>query len=403
MLYAFPPVRRSLLLLCALVTAGAALANEGYQLPAIGTVQRGTGGAGVSSAEDSTWMLINPAGIAGLPRQVDVYNEVLAVERTVKPRGLFPVVNVFAGRDVDADLVMFPAFSLNLPLRDGWTLGTGMLALGGTRVNFDTPRTILSIPTNGDRRGGYEVAQIPVIFAKQFDNGWAIGFGPVGTIQRLRTDTLTLNLRPADGNHRWDYAFGAGLAVGVQKRWERASFGAGYFSRHIMTDFDKYTDIVRYNLDLPQRFQVGVGLHPNARWDFLLDYKWIDYGSVRQLSTTATRSGIGWRDYHGVKGGVRYRPNDDWTLRAGITQGRSPVTNENAFTNAQFPALVRTTVSGGASYQLRENTDLHFAYSWTRPESRKDSGNGDLFSVLGRGTELSLKTHAFSVGLTYRF
>lgn len=395
--------RTGIIFLIALTAPMAVVANDGYQLPAFGPTHRGTAGAGVSSPENSSVLLLNPAGIAGMERQVDFYTEILAVERFVTPRGLFPIVNVFAGKDVNADVVPFASFSLAIPLRNEWYLGTGFMALGGTRVNFDKPRTILSIPWNADRRSGYEVAQLPVILARELEGGWSVGFGVIGNIQRLRTDTLTLNLRPAEADHEWDWAYGGGLAAGVQWRGERVSLGAGYYSRQWVTDFSKYLDIIRYNLDVPQRVQAGVGFHPNERWDFLLDYRWIHYSSVRQLATGALRSGISWQDHHSVKVGMRYRPSDRWTLRAGISQGQAPVVDDAVFTNAQFPALVETMVSGGFSYQVREHMDLNFAYSWTNPERRRDTGQGDLFSILGRGTEIGLKTHAFSVGVTYRF
>ena len=378
-------------------------ANDGYALSAIGPAHRGIAGAGVSSPENSTWILVNPAGIAGMERQLDFYAEALLVERFVIPRGVFPLVNVFAGKDVDDANLAFASFSLTFPLQNDWTLGTGLIALGGTSVNFDTPRTFLSVPMNADRRSGYEVAQVPLILAKEFDNGWSVGFGVIGNVQRLRTDALTLNLRPAEGDHAWDYAYGGGFALGVQWRGEHWSLGGGYYSRQWVTDFKKYPDIIKYNLDVPQRLQVGAGYHPNERWDFLLDYKFIHYSSVRQLGTGALRSGISWQDHHSVKAGVRFRPTERWTLRAGVSQGQSPIVDEAVFMNAQFPALVETMASAGFSYGIRENVDLHFAYSWTKPETRRENGQGDLFSILGRGTEIGLKTHAFSAGLTYRF
>lgn len=48
-------------------------ATEGINLIGIGPVQQGTAGAGVASAKDSTWLLLNPAGLVDLQPRMDTF------------------------------------------------------------------------------------------------------------------------------------------------------------------------------------------------------------------------------------------------------------------------------------------------------------------------------------------
>ncbi len=53
-------------------------ATEGINLIGIGPVQQGTAGAGVASAKDSTWLLLNPAGLVDLQPRMDTSLQVFA-------------------------------------------------------------------------------------------------------------------------------------------------------------------------------------------------------------------------------------------------------------------------------------------------------------------------------------
>jgi len=382
--------------------APGAAALEGYQVIGIGPLQRGTSGAGAALGEDSTWMLLNPAAIADLPLQIDLYHEFVNTFRSVEVDGVRPIVNTLPGRQEHEDWVYFPAFSLTFPV-DDLVLGWGLLGLGGTLVDFDRPRTTLGIPNNADRRGGYETAQMPFTVAKRFDNGWAAGAAAIFNIQRLRTDTLTLRLRPARANYEWDWSYGVGFGLGVQKQWDHWAFGLGYISRQHMTAFSKYSDIVRTPLDIPRRVQAGIAYQPTPKWTFLLDGKFIHYKSVRQLSQDATASAIGWSNVWAVKVGVRHHITDRLTLRLGYSHNDSPLDANDIFTNAQFPALAEDHFSAGFTWRVSDQLDIHAAYTRIDPESETDDGTGDLFSVIGEGTEIDLNVQTLSIGMTWRF
>ena len=66
-----------------LFSAVAAEATEGINLIGIGPVQQGTAGAGVASAKDSTWLILNPAGLTDVGRQVDASFQYFAPVRDI--------------------------------------------------------------------------------------------------------------------------------------------------------------------------------------------------------------------------------------------------------------------------------------------------------------------------------
>jgi hypothetical protein len=74
------------LLIAALLTATATTkvwATHGINLIGIGPVQQGTAGAGVASAKDSTWFILNPAGLADIQPSFDLSFQVFAPERSL--------------------------------------------------------------------------------------------------------------------------------------------------------------------------------------------------------------------------------------------------------------------------------------------------------------------------------
>ena len=112
-----------------------------------------------------------------------------------------------------------------IPLETG-TLGFGMFGVQGNNAEYDRSRTTLPFSRGNDRRAELQVAKFPISYAYQFDNGWTVGAAllPVATV--FRTDSLTLRLRPTEGNDKLDLGLGIGVELGVYKEWDRFSFGA---------------------------------------------------------------------------------------------------------------------------------------------------------------------------------
>ncbi|MBW7863219.1 MAG: hypothetical protein GX580_02455 [Candidatus Hydrogenedens sp.] len=385
--------------MCAL----SAHATDGHQLIGIGAVQKGTGGAGVASAKDSTWVLLNPGAITDLERRFDFSFETFMPYRTLEPHGLF--ANSFAGKMSDDSIFFIPSMGAIFPTDKG-TLGLGLFAMNGMGVDYRASRTILPrlFGHNFDRRTEYGAMKLSGAYAYEFDNGWSLGLALNLNYARFKSDMLTLNFWETQGGNRWDDAFGGGLTLGVQKDWERWRVGAAYSTPQWMDTMGKYKDdLLPLPLDLPQMLQAGAGFDITEDVELVLDYKFIDWSGVTQIGKAPITGGFGWKDQHAVKAGVTWDINDKWTVRAGLSHAESPIDEEVVFANALFPAIVETHATAGFSYAVTENTELHFAWKHAFGNTLTDSGRGDLFSVLGRGTEIHLEENSFTVQYSYKF
>ena len=70
--------------------------------------------------------------------------------------------------------------------------------------------------------------------------------------------------------------------------------------------------------------------------------------------------GFGWKDQTVYKLGVRYKPNDKWTLRAGYNYGKSPVQDSQLLFNLLAPGVVEKHATLGFTYNLGEQSILGF-------------------------------------------
>lgn len=385
---------------------GAALragASDGNELNAIGAIQQSMGGAGAASPQDATWSLLNPAGLTQLDRRLDASFEMIFIHIESHPRGNPLASNPFAGNmEMDAEIPV-PSMGVVLPLKTG-VLGIGAFGMQGNAADFSQPRTTLSLLKHGDRRSSYQVARIPIAYAYEFDNGWSLGAAVVPVTTRFNTDSITLKLRPTIGDAMWRYGQGIGFEAGVLKKWDKFSLGASYSSRVWMQDYADYeTDLVKNNLDLPQKLQVGLSWRPVKRFELVADYKWTAWSETKLFGERTIDGGLGWRNQHVYKLGGIVNINEQWTARAGISYGRSPIREQYVFANAISPALANWHFAAGVSYRMNERHEFHLAATHVPSESMTESGTGDIFSRLARGTRTSYAENSVTLQYTFRF
>lgn len=392
----------ALCVLCALA-ARQARASDGNELFAIGAIQTSIGGAGVASPQDATWALLNPASITQLSSRMDTSFELIHLEAESHPRGNPLVSNPFAGNMEKDAWLPIPASGAIFKLKTG-TLGFGAYGMQGNAMDFPHPRTTISLFKNGDRRSSYQVVRMPVAYAYEFENGWSLGGAvvPVGT--RFNTDSVTLRLQPTVGDAGWRYAFGIGFQAGVYKRWDKVSIGANYSTRVWMQEYSDYErDLVQHNLDLPQKLQLGIAWRPARKWELLADYKWTEWSYVKLFGDRTVNGGLGWRNQHVYKLGVIYDVSPKWTLRAGVTYGRTPIREQYVFANAISPALSNWHLATGATWRINDRHELHASLACALPESMTESGTGDIFSRLAKGTRTAYMESSFTAQYTLKF
>lgn len=403
------------LLVCAMGLARFAFAAEGTQALGVGAIQQGLAGAGVAAPQDASWIRMNPAAIVDLERRIDLGLELYRIEAAADPTGpllagapedLGPVVvslvNPLAGEMHDTSFLLSPSAAAVFPWGDH-AFGLGVFGVRGSRVDYPKARTLAGLRFGGDRRTRLEVAEAPFAWAYRFENGWAVGASIVAVGARLRSDSMTRRLTVARAEYAGDNAYGAGFRLGVYKRWDAWSIGLCYSSRQWMQRFDDYGDLMRFSFDHPQTVQAGVAWRPHPKWEVMADYRFIDWSGVPQLSRPTIEAGLGWVDQHIGKLALQYALSDEWTLRMGVSYGKSPVPDHEVFSNVMFPANSEAHASLGATWRFAARQELHCAYQHAFEKRLEDNGRGDLFSLGGGGTTTRLAQHAFSMQYTWRF
>jgi len=396
------PVAVVLALVASFAAPGSAFGADTTELFGLGAIQKGTGGAGVASPQDASWALLNPAGLVDLERRVDLSLELLIIEGAAEPRGSLIASNPFAGELHDDAAFFVPSGGMVWPLEKG-VLAVGAYGIQGDRFDFGRPRTTLALLDNADRRIKHEVAKVPIAYGYRFENGWALGAAVVPAVTRFRTDSLTLHLRPTEGKNAYDWAVGLGYKLGVYRRWAKWSLGAAYTSRTRIGDYDKYSDLLLWSFDLPEKWRAGIACRPRPAVEFVLDYKRINWSEIGMLGHTTIRGGLGLKDQHILKAGLTWKASDRWTLRSGFSWSESSVGDGDVFGNVLSPAVSEWHLAAGFSYLVGERSTLHASFAHVLPEEKADKGSGDFFSLLGRGTRIRYREDSVTVQYTLAF
>jgi len=375
-----------------LLTTTATFATEGINLIGLGPVQKGTAGAGVAAAKDSTWLLLNPAGLTKIPRSVDASFEIFAPERDIRSS-----TNPGAGTQHDDNIFFVPSLSASLGCCGSTNayLGIGLFGTSGMGVWYDEPR--IAAIAGRDRHSELQVAKIILAFAYDLGNGWSVGAGPVLAISRMRTDMFN---GTAPGSDDWDTAYGGGAVFGVQKSWNRCSIGASYLTEQWMSEFDEYSVLMPDSLNLPPQFQIGFAVDALTNLEVAVDYRFIHWERVGMWSSTPP-GGFGWEDQHIGKIGITWKATGRLTLRSGLSHGNSPINDEDVFANALFPAIVKTHLAGGFSYAITEKLDLHATFM--HAFKQKFTDDGSTMGGIGTGTSIHLAEDTLTLGLGYQF
>jgi len=379
-------MNKKLILTAALLFAAftAAKATEGINLIGIGPVQQGTAGAGVASAKDSTWLILNPAGLTDVGKRVDTSFQYFAPVRTINSSA-----NPGAGTQKDDSAFFIPSLSGSFGCcnDNNGHIGIGLYGTSGMGVDYKEPR----IPGQQDRMTELSIAKLTAVYAQAFDNGFSIGAGPVLVLSRFKTDMFNGKTGSESGD--WSTAAGAGALIGAnQKIGEKLKIGGSYMSEQYMTEFDEYHNLLNGPLNLPQQATVGLAYNVRTNLEAVLDYRWIGWDQLETLGDQ-----FGWEDQRIVKAGLTWNATRRLTLRSGISHGNSPIDSNQGFANSLFPAIMKTHAACGASYEFDKFT-LHFAFIHGFKETITDHSGG-----FGDGTEISMYQNSATIGASWKF
>lgn len=388
-------------LLMGIIAMSPVCASEGVFLMGNDTLQVGRASSGVASPRSSYWCLMNPAAMVDLERRFDVNLYAIMGNSRIKPKGV--LVNSLDGNLHSDKLSLVVANSIILPLKTG-VLGGGLFIPSGSAIEYPNSRSTITrlFQGNRDRRLAYQHIRGVLAYAYEFDNGWALGMGVHLSLSRFRSDHITLGFRPAKHDNRWDDALGIGFGLGVYRSWERFSVGLAYNSRHWTQSMKKYKDLLKHCLDLPQTVQAGIAYKVTPKLELTLDYKWLNWKEIKTYGTPIfSGGGYGWRDQHGIKTGLEWVAHPKWTFMCGYSYSNSPVTQENVFLAGLVPVVVKHHISAGVSHKITEKHSVHLAGVYAPPCSIKETGRGNSFSKLSKGSSVQSSGYSVMIGYTY--
>lgn len=384
------------LLLCSLAFGG-----EGVFLLGNDALQLGRASSGVASPRSAYWSYMNPASMVDLERRFDINWYTVFSDITFEPKGII-------GNRLDGELKSDGIFNIVSsgmiwPLESG-AIGGGVFIPSGSGAEYPHSRNIFSrlFQGNQDRRLAYQHIRGVVAYAHEFNNGWALGLGLHLSLSRFRSDHITLRLAPAQYRNEWDDAYGAGLGIGIYRSWERFSIGANYSSRHWTERMDKYRDLLSYTLDTPRVAQAGIAYKILPNLEVTLDYKWLNWKKIGTYGDPIFGGGgFGWKDQHGIKTGIEWVANPKWTFMAGYAYSNTPITDDNVFLAALVPVTVEQHITAGVSHKINDKHEVHLVGVYAPQHKMRDTGQGDLFSKLGKGSTLDAGATSVVLGYSY--
>lgn len=408
--------------------ASTQLFAAGFALNEQSVSSMGTGFAGrSSSADDSSTVFGNPAGMSRLKREEISFGAAAVIAKTDIDHGR----GTFGGSN-DGDMVPVVGVPMGYyvkPIDDHWAVGLGIYAPFGLVTDYESG---FAGRYWGDKSHVQVVTFQPTI-SYAFNDKISIGFGP--TINRIDGELTSAvpNGRPLGSNDGEvkikgdDTAFGFNAGILVQAT-DTTRLGLTYHSK-VDYKLSGKTKIegVGFGPLSGRKFDASLDIATPESVDFsitqVLDENWTVYaGSTwtrwsRLEDITVTNKGVppllggatgpigtiseeqNWHDTWAHAIGASYKVNKEWTLRTGFTVDQSPTNNVNR--SPRIPTGDRQILSFGAGWSPTDDLTIDVAYSYLREEEakiRNVSATKGAYSADFRNT-----AHGVGTSVTYRF
>lgn len=402
-------------------------ATEGYFQNGNGARHKALAGAGVADTRDSTAMAINPAGILGIGKELNLAITIFSPRRKYTGSG-DPGFTPNGTFKSDSNYFPIPDFSYVSPIDDVSSWGIALTANGGMNTDWaPNPRPLPDCPPAGGAGifcaglSGVNMSQafLSVVYARQM-GAVKIGIQPILSMTLFRGRGVLsfagFSADPANMSDRGtDYIFGYGIKIGFQADLgDSFRVGANYQSRINQGKFGKYAGLFAQqgSFDIPQNFTIGLAMDLSDQVTVMLDYKWIDYSSVQSIANSPFLPvpfgadggpGFGWKSINVFKFGLEFRQSDDWTWRLGFAKNENPIGTDDVMLNILAPGLVTTHITGGFSYTISERSKFNFAAGYIPTNSvTGPEGPGAPFSP-GHIIRIEMKQFEATFGWTRSF
>lgn len=368
-----------------------AMATYGSEMNANGPTAAGMAGVSIAVPQGSTTAIDNPAGMAEVGNQFDLFASVVAAETnaTFGSPDNHNFSRVVSGA---------PQMGFNYQLDPKWTLGVSVTG-AGLAARYTLPA--LPVPGAGPAKASLLMANIsPTVTYKPLPN-LSVGASLIVGIQQFRASGV-LAPGPAGPivlpNHGNSYAAGIGAGVGVL--WAPTpilSVGASYYTKTRFSSLDNYKDDLLAasggHLDTPSKYGIGIGIRPLPELTIGVDYLRILWSHAAGYNIP---DAFNWHDQNVVRFGLSYAINEKWTIRAGYMTANAFADSNHTLANFYANGITHKAVTAGFTYAFDKKNSLTFAFEYDIPKTLVGTG-------VSTGTNISTNSQWYTIGYTHKF
>jgi long-chain fatty acid transport protein len=412
-----------------------ALASNATRMIGFSSRDSAMAGATTASAEDTSCLVRNPAGLVRIGNRADIeYQNIIPHDVTMRTEGIaVPPVPVSLsnnagglGKMQDSTVTYIPGGNIGVSYRIPGTekfpisLGVGAFTIAGVATSYPSSRlnpqleTVLGLGSGVyDRMIDLRSMRIaPGIAFGLLDN---LSFGAAANIgiQAVNCDlAYAQNAATATGtafreearSGKWDFAPGGGFTLGlIYKFNDMLSVGTSYESQTWFGNHYQYKNTL-HCIDEPPIVNLGFSIKPVKWLEATFDTRYINWTSVPIAEKKPTRGGFGWQDQWvfatGIEGSFF---KDMLKVRAGYNYGKSPIQRRFVFANALLPLVVEDHFTTGLSFFITRDLSLDVVWEHHFFNAMADHGEGDIYSRNGVGTKVTAAAEVIGAGIGYKF
>jgi long-chain fatty acid transport protein len=274
--------------------------------------------------------------------------------------------------------------------------------------------------TFGAGSAGVDLKQLFIAgtYAQKIDDKSSWGVTPVLVYQMFKATGLGsfagFSVDPANvSDNGVSTSTGYGLKLGAQSEVNPGVTIAGaYQSKMTMSKFDDYAGLFADDgsFDIPSTITLGLAWAVTSNNVFTADIQKINYSEIDSIANPqalqlggctpgapavgatclggSNGTGFGWEDMTIIKLGYQWAGSDGYTWRAGISNGKQPIPDEETMFNIIAPAVIETHITFGFTKEIGSENEFNFAAMYAPSASVK--GDNPLVAPGSQTIELEM-------------
>ena len=417
-----------------------AAATDGHFLHGVGAINSAMGGLAVARSSSILGAFyVNPAGLANFSgTRVELGFELFKPDRTVSSS----VGSLSGSTSSSSEFTPIPAFGWSRALKgERVVVGVAGIGAGGFGVDYHTdPANPILMPRPfgfGEVFSSFQLMKIIPAVAVRATSKLLVGIAANVDWASLAVDPMPIASPAVDpgpdgvpytADDRAFYSratdadgsFGIGIQAGLQFAvTPEVSLGASYVSPQRFQTFEygavyenpnrpdfNAPRTIRFALDVPAVYGLGVAYTPSSRFTTGVDVKYITYGATRGFEASGfapdgSVRGFGWDNIWTAATGLELRSAKRLTVRAGYNYSGNPIPDALTMFNMPAPAVVQHHATVGLGYEMTSGFGIDLGYY----RAFEHSISGPFQSLAGpvpasRITS-SLSESSFLIGFTY--